>query len=71
MRLERVAVCYDIPPAGVITRLSTQPNHLLIQYGSEAIGSHFELLDGVVTLTVLSAPTLPAHVLDSPPVGGQ
>lgn len=64
MRLEHVAACYGIPPAGAITRLSTQPDHLLIQYGSTATGSYFELVDGVVTVARLGRPTLPPFVLE-------
>ena len=40
-----------------------------MRYSSEATGSYFELLDGVVTLAMLGTPMLPTHVLNSPPVG--
>ena len=63
MRLEHVTACYGIPPAGAVTRLSTQPDHLRIQYGSAATSSYFELVDGVVTVASLGRPTLPPFVL--------
>lgn len=66
MRLEHVGACYGIPPAGATTRLSTQPDHLLIQYGSAATGSCFELVDGVVTVARLGRPTLPPFILGEP-----
>lgn len=63
MRLEHVGACYGTPPAGAITRLSAQPDHLRIQYGSVATGSYFEIVDGVVTVARLGRPTLPPFVL--------
>ncbi|MGI4865995.1 MAG: hypothetical protein ACRYFZ_18880 [Janthinobacterium lividum] len=63
MRWEHVVVCYGPPPAGAMQQLAGHPNRWRVQYGSQAAGSYFELVDEVVTVARLGVPTLPAHMV--------
>ncbi len=69
MSAQQLFACYGKPAPGAITFAADEPGHWFVRYGSESTGSYFELVDGVMTLAVLGLPMLPAHVLDSPPVG--